>query len=158
MKVTPEIYAWLTNLNVIKPHESISHNFVKDFIVPEKTVSSLFLGKYMDIIIQPLQDEFNKFYDKDENYILNLINLQQIPESKEYISNPAIKKIKEENWKIIFDVLFNFGVKFDETEINLLVNNDKNELNKVITKIYKAYTKLSNSLTKYKKINRNKKF
>ena len=39
MKVTPEIYAWLTNLNVIKPHESISHNFVKDFIVPEKTVS-----------------------------------------------------------------------------------------------------------------------
>ena len=151
MKVTPEIYAWLTNLNVIKPHESISHNFVKDFIVPEKTVSSLFLGKYMDIIIQPLQDEFNKFYDKDENYILNLINLQQIPESKEYISNPAIKKIKEENWKIIFEVLFNFGVKFDETEINLLVNNDKNELNKVITKIYKAYTKLSNSLTKYKK-------
>ena len=151
MKVTPEIYAWLTNLNVIKPHESISHNFVKDFIVPEKTVSSLFLGKYMDIIIQPLQDEFNKFYDKDENYILNLINLQQIPESKEYISNPAIKKIKEENWKIIFDVLFNLGVKFDETEINLLVNNDKNELNKVITKIYKAYTKLSNSLTKYKK-------
>ena len=145
MKVTPEIFAWLTDINIIKPYESISEELVKNFTIPENIVSSLFLGKYMDSIIQPLQNEFNKFYNKDDNYIINLIKLKEIPESKDSISisYTISNKIRYENWKIIFGVLSHFGLIFTETELNLLVNNDKEQLNKVITKIYQAYVKFS---------------
>ena len=143
MKVTPEIYAWLTKINIIKPFESVPEELVKNFQIPENIVSSLFLGKYMDSIIQPLQNEFNKFYNKDDNYVINLINLKQIPENKDYISYTISNKIRYENWKIIFGVLSHFGLIFTDSEISLLVNNDKEQLKKVITKIYEAYLKFS---------------
>ena len=143
MKVTPEIYAWLASLNIIKPYESISKDLVKDFLIPEKTISSLLLGKNMDLIIQPLQRAFNKFNHVQKDYISKLNNLKQIPENQEYISFTYLNKIKYENWKIIFEVLSKFDLQFTETEIYLLVNNDKDQLKEIITKIYEEYNKLA---------------
>ena len=143
MKVTPEIYAWLASLNIIKPYESISKDFIQDFIIPEKILSSLFLGKHMDIIIQPLQNEHNKYYRKNVNYTSKLMNLKQLPESHGYISGTVLTSIKYENWKIIFEVLSHLGLKFSEGDIFLLANNNKDQLIEVITKIYQLYTKLT---------------
>ena len=143
MKVTPEIYAWLASLNIIKPYESLSKDLVQDFQIPEKIVSSLFLGKYMDKIIQPLQNEHNKFYRKNKNYTSKLMDLKQLPESHGYISSTVLTSIKYENWKIIFEVLSNLGLKFPESDIFLLANNNKDQLIEVITKIYQLYTKLT---------------
>ena len=143
MKVTPEIYAWLASLNIIKPYASISKDLVKDFLIPEKTISSLLLGKNMDLIIQPLQRAFNKFNHVQKDYISKLNNLKQIPENQEYISFTYLNKIKYENWKIIFEVLSKFDLQFTETEIYLLVNNDKDQLKEIITKIYEEYNKLA---------------
>ena len=143
MKVTPEIYAWLASLNIIKPKESISEDLSKDFRIPEKILSSLFLGKQMDIILQPLQKKYNKYYHKHENYIYKLMNLKQLPESQGNLSSSVLTTIKYENWKIIFEVLSHFGIKFTEGDIFLLVNNDKEQLKEVITIIYQLYTKLT---------------
>ena len=141
MEVTPEIFAWLTSLNVINPFVSYSQDLVNDFQVPEKTVSLLMGGKYMDVLIQPLQDAYNKFYKINEDYISELMKLKHIPDGQEYISN----SLKYTNWKIIFEILAHFGLIFSEDELSLLVNNNVDQLKKVITKIYQCYTKYLNN-------------
>ena len=142
MEVTPEIFAWLTSLNIINPFVSFSQDLVNDFKVPEKTVSLLMGGKYLDIMIQPLQDVYNKFYKINDDYISNLMKLKQIPDGQEYISN----SLKYTNWKIIFEVLSHFGLVFTEDDLSLLVNNNKDQLKKIISKIYNTYTKYLNGI------------
>ena len=142
MEVTPEIFAWLTSLNIINPFVSFSQDLVNDFQIPEKTVSLLMGGKYFDIMIQPLQEAYNKFYKINEDYLSNLMKLKQIPDGQEYISN----SLKYANWKIIFEVLAHFGIVFTDDELSLLVNNSMDELKKVISKIYHTYTKYLNGV------------
>ena len=108
MEVTPEIFAWLTSLNIINPFVSFAQDLVNDFRVPEKTVSLLMGGKFLDIMIQSLQDVYNKFYKINDDYISNLMKLKQIPDGQEYISN----SLKYTNWKIIFEVLGHYGLYF----------------------------------------------
>jgi len=38
----------------------------------------------MDMIIQPLQNEYNKLYNRDDNYTINLVNLKKLPENQKY--------------------------------------------------------------------------
>ena len=140
MEVTPEIFAWLTSLNIIDPFNSFSQDLVNDFQIPEKTVSLLLGGKYINILIKQLQEAYNKFYNIQEDYTSNLIKLKQIPENQEYVSN----SIKYSNWKTIFEILSHFGLSFSEDELSLLVNNDKDQLKKVISKIYFVYSKFLN--------------
>ena len=59
MEVTPEIFAWLTSLNIINPFVPFSEDLLNDFQIPEKTVRLLLGGKYFDKMIQPLQDAYN---------------------------------------------------------------------------------------------------
>ena len=141
MKVTPEIYAWLASLNIITPYKSSSEDLEQDFIIPQNKLSSLFFGKYMDIIIQPLQKEYNNFYNKKENYVSKLLNLKNLPENHEKVSPSIINGIKHDNWKLIFEVLSKLGLRLSEGDIILLMNNDKNQLNEIITKIYNLYIK-----------------
>ena len=94
----------------------------------------MFLGKYMDMIIQPLQNEYNKLYNRDDNYTINLVNLKKLPENQKYQTYAINNKIRYENWKIIFEILGHFDLYFTEAEINLLVNNDIDELEQVIKK------------------------
>ena len=136
MEVTPEIYAWLSSLNIIDPLKSLSEDIMNIFIIPEKTLNLLFGGKYMDVILKNLQDSYNKFYKVKMNYINNITQLKPIQEDQEYISN----SIKFANWQIIVGILNHFGLSYSEEEINLLVNNDKAQLNKIISKIYDLYT------------------
>ena len=59
MEVTPEIFAWLTSLNIIDPFNSFSQDLVNDFQIPEKTVSLLLGGKYINILIKQLQEAYH---------------------------------------------------------------------------------------------------
>ena len=143
MKVTPEIFAWFNKLNIISPDDSKYEQLRKYNIIPDNIISSMFLGKYFDILIEPLQTEYNRFYNREDNYIINLINLKEVPENQIYKSYAITNKVKYENWCIIFEILGHFGLNFTETELNLLVNNDKDELEQVIKKIYSTYLKFS---------------
>ena len=138
MEVTPEIYAWLTSLNIIDPFQSLSEEFNNNFIIPEKTLNLFFGGKYMDIILYKLQDAYNQFYKIKLDYISDISQLKPIDENQEYISN----SIKYANWQIITEILAHFGLTFSEEEINLIVNNNKEQLYKIITKIYELLNQL----------------
>jgi hypothetical protein len=149
MEVTPEIFAWLTSLNIINPFVSFSQDLVNDFQIPEKTMSLLFGGKYIDIMIQQLQDAYNKFYKINEDYSSDLLKLKQIPEGEEYISN----SLKYTNWKIIFEVLGHFGLTFSDNDLSLIINNNPDQLKKVISKIYNTYERFLNGTNDINKIN-----
>ena len=136
MEVTPEIYAWLASLNIIDPFKSLSEDYNNNFIIPEKTLKLLFGGKYMDIILQKLQESYNQFYKVKIDYISKISQLKPIEENQEYISN----SIKYANWEIIAEILGHFGLSYSEEEINLLVNNNREQLYKIISKIYELFT------------------
>ena len=140
MEVTPEIFAWLTSLNIINPFVPFSEDLLNDFQIPEKTVRLLMGGKYFDKMIQLLQEVYNKYFKINEDYVSNLMKLKQISEGQEYISN----SLKYTNWKIIFEVLSHFGLSFSEDDLSHLINNDIDQLKNVITKIYYTYTKYLN--------------
>ena len=132
MEVTPEMYAWLTDLNIINPFSSLKSDVVGSFVVPEKTIQLMLGGKYMDIILTTLQSAYNKFYKLKLNYLTKLDELKEISEDQDYISN----SVKYANWHLINELLNNFGISYSEDQINQLINGDRDFLLKVITQIY----------------------
>ena len=132
MEVTPEMYAWLTDLNIINPFSSLKSDVVGNFVVPEKTINLMLGGKYMDIILTTLQSAYNKFYKLKLNYLTKLSELKEISEDQDYISN----SIKYANWHLINEMLNQFGISYSEDQINQLINGDRDFLLKVITQIY----------------------
>jgi hypothetical protein len=138
MEVTPEIYAWLTSLNIIDPFKSLSEDLNNNFIIPEKTLNLFFGGKYMDIILNKLQEAYNQFYKIKLDYISTISQLKPIEDNQEYISN----SIKYANWTIINEILAHFGLTYSEEEINLIVSNNKEQLYKIIENIYELLNQL----------------
>ena len=132
MEVTPEMYAWLTDLNIINPFSSLKSDVVGNFVVPEKTIQLMLGGKYMDIILTTLQSAYNKFYKLKLNYLTKLSELKEISEDQDYISN----SVKYSNWHLINEMLNQFGISYSEDQINQLINGDRDFLLKVITQIY----------------------
>ena len=132
MEVTPEMYAWLTDLNIINPFSSLKTPTEGNFILPEKTIELMIGGKYMDIILTTLQYAYNKFYKLKLDYLSKLSELKEISDNQEYISN----SVKYANWHIINEILNKFGISYTEEQINQLINGDKEFLLKVITQIY----------------------
>ena len=132
MEVTPEMYAWLTDLAIINPFSSLKTPTEGNFILPEKTIELMLGGKYMDIILNTLQNSYNKFYKLRLDYLGRLNELKDISEDQKYISN----SVKYANWHLINEILNKFGISYTEDQINQLINGDKEFLLKVITQIY----------------------
>ena len=150
MELTPEMYAWLTSLNIINPFLGLENYPVNNFQIPEKTVKVLLGGKYMNIIINHLQDSYNKFYNVKSDFTSRLQELKDVNEDQEYISN----SVKYSNWNIIMDILKKFGLSFSEDDINKLVEGDKKLLLDVINKIYELNTQLLKDASLKKKNNK----
>ena len=152
MEIAPEIYAWLTSLNIIDIFKSLAEDSSSNFIIPDETLNLLFGGKYMDIILTNLQDAYNKCYKSNTNYITKINQLKPIEETQSYISN----SIKYANWQIIVEILSNFGLSYSEKEINLIVNKDKEQLKKILSNIYDMIAKfIRNSTNENNNINTN---
>ena len=88
MEVTPEIYAWLTSLEIIDPFNT--NKIETEFLIPEKTCKLMFCGIYFDLMLKNLQIYYNKFYNKNSNLIENLSLLKPI-------ENENINEDVEEN-------------------------------------------------------------
>ena len=152
MEVTPEIYAWLTSLNIINPFLSYDDDPMNNFILPEKTINLFFGGKYFDIILKHLQDSYNKCYQVKMDFIFKLKELKQISDDEDYIPN----NIKSSNWSLIFETLKKFGINYAEEDLDKIINNDNDFLLKVLTKIFEVNSdflkKANEKKTKSKKI------
>ena len=135
MEVTPEIYAWFTSLNIINPFLSLEEDSINSFVIPEKIVNLLLGGKYMDIILNQLQESYNKCNKVKMDFTSKMKELKDIGEDQEYISN----SIKYTNWHIIAETLKQFELVYNEEEIMKVVNGDKDFLQKIITQIYDKF-------------------
>ena len=112
MEVTPELYAWLTSMKIIDCVKSLRAS-ENPFEVPQRTLTAMSGGKYIDRILCSLEESYNKFYKLKLNYTANLINLKQINEDDEYISN----SVKYYNWNLIAESLSHFGLNYTEEDI-----------------------------------------
>lgn len=139
MEVTPELYAWLTSMNIIDCVKSLRSQ-ENAFQIPQKTINALMGGKYMDKILLSLEDSYNKFYKLKLNYTANLVNIKPIDENDEYISN----SVKYFNWNLINESLAHFGLNYTSENIEAITSGDTKMLLEVITKIFT----LSNELLK----------
>ena len=144
MEIAPEIYAWLTSLNIIDPFKSLQEeDFTRHFSIPKKTLYLFLAGKYFDIILTKLQDAYNKYYKVKMNYIKVIEKMKPVEENQEYISY----NIKYANWQIISQILNTFGLSYTEDILTKIVNNYKDEFYKVIKDIYNLLYKLTKGYT-----------
>ena len=138
MEVTPEIYAWLTSLEIIDPFSSSKTE--REFFIPEKTCKLMFNGFYFDIMLKNLQNYYNKFFNKNANYIDNLSLLKPI-ENENYLNEDD----KFYNWSILFDMLNNFKLNLDKQNISNLLKEDKKYLNELLNTIYDLTNKFASN-------------
>ena len=143
MEVSPEIYAWLTSLNIIEPFIETEKNESNSFFIPENIVEALFEGHYFDVMILNLQDAYNKYFNKRKNCEPKLKELAFKEKKYDRISN----KTKLNNWNVINNALQFFDLKYSKNDINKIMNKNNDMLLKVIQKIFTTI----NQLLKYTK-------
>ena len=138
MEVSPDVYAWLTSLNIIDPFSEINENGSNTYTISENKVEALFEGHYFDIMILNLQEAYNKYYNNRKNCEPKLKEL--VFKEKNY---PKISsKTRIYNWNVINDALDFFNLKFSKNDLNKILNKNTDALLKIIMKIFNTITKL----------------
>ena len=138
MNVEPEMYAWLTSLNILKPFDKNSMIDI-DYVIPEKVIHLLMGGKYFNLILKNIQDLYNNYHNSNLDLRLQIKDLIDFEESQEYVPN----SVRYENWHIISDILNKFGLELSEDEINKVINGNKDSLIKIMMNIYQLFKELN---------------
>ena len=138
MNVEPEMYAWLTSLNIIKPFNKNSMINI-DYTIPEKVIHLLMGGKYFNLILKSIQEVYNIHHNSNLDLSLQINDLIEFEENQEYIPN----SVKYANWHLIEDILNKLGLELSEDEINKVINGDKDSLIVIMMKIYELFKELN---------------
>ena len=138
MEVSPEIYAWLSALNIIDPFNGTNKNGMYNYFIPENTLNSLFNGEYIDLLIFDLQEAYNKYYDIRKDCAPKLKELV----FKEKYFDKISEKTRLNNWNVINDALKIFGIKYSKNELNKVVSGNNSALLKIIGNIFNTVTQL----------------
>ncbi len=103
MEVDSYLFNWLLQLNIIDDSER------KNFISNDK-LELLNSGIYFDRILFFLQKAYNEYYN------LQLYFLENIKEINPSSENQISVNARYSNWKIIFDILSNFDLKYNKDD------------------------------------------
>ena len=137
MEVSPEVYAWLSALNIIDPFSETDKTGQKNYFIPENTLNALFNGEYMNVLLLDLQEAYNKYYDTRKDCAPKLKQLVL----KEKNSDKISEKTRLNNWNIINEALKIFGIKYSKNEINKVVSRNNEILIQMISYIFNIVTK-----------------
>ena len=158
MEVSPEIYAWLSALNIIDPFNETNRNGMNNYFVPESILNSLFNGEYIDLLIYDLQKAYNKYYQIRKDCSQKLKELVFKEKNFDKIS----EKTKLNNWNVINDALKIFDIKYSKNELNKVISGNSAILLKIISNIfntirkYLKYAKKDTNKSKNDMANKNK--
>ena len=130
MEVTPDIYAWLVNLNILDGNKSLKMKKDGLILLQEALIEKMFDGLYIEKILFSLEEQYNKFYKIKLNYT------DKLKEMKKNNSGTVVNSIRFHNWKIIADVLSNFGIEFDEEKISKICTGNKTALSNLLKTVY----------------------
>ena len=136
MEVSPEIYAWLSALNIIEPFNETDKNGMNNYFIPKKILNLLFNGEYFDIMIYDLQEAYNRYYDKRKDCTYKLKELVFKEKNFDNIS----EKTRLNNWNIINEALKIFNIKYSKNELNKVVNGNQIILLKIMNNIFNTIT------------------
>ena len=148
MEVSPEIYAWLSALNIIDPFNETNRNGMNNYFIPENTLNALFNGEYIELLIYDLQEAYNKYFQIRKDCSLKLKELVFKEKNFDKIS----EKTKLNNWNVINDALKIFGIKYSKNELNKVISGNSAVLLKIMTNIFNTITQY----LKYAKKDKNK--
>jgi len=135
MEVTPEIYAWLTELNIINSEDKpIIIKKDGNIFIEEEIVNRFLNGFFIDKILYDLEDLYNKFYNIQLNYTQKLDDLKIFQENSKKKKNDI--NLRNAIWTIVSQVIGNFGIELNEDHIKKLSKGDINTLFYVISSLY----------------------
>jgi len=134
MEVTPELYAWLTDLNILSAEKTIKLKKDGKVFVDEEIVNNFLNGYYIDKILHELENLYNKFYKIKLTYTEKLIDIKILQDNIK--NNKNDKNTRNAIWKIISQVTENFGIELNEEHIKKLTNGDVNALFYLLNSIY----------------------
>ena len=149
MNVEPEMYAWMTSLNIIKPFNKNSMINI-DYVIPEKVIHLLMGGKYFNSILKSIQEVYNIHHNSNLDLSLRINDLIEFEENQEYIPN----SVKYENWHLVAEILNTLGLELSEDEINKVINGDKDSLITIMMKIYALFKELNSPKVNQKNENK----
>ncbi len=134
MEVTPEVYAWLAEHKILNAEKTLLIRKDNTVIIDDSVTKSLINGYFMDKILYELENLYNKFYK------IKLIYTQKLEEIKihqQNIKNSKMDKtVRNTIWKIIGQIIENFGIEVSEEKINLLSNGDNDTLKNLLKSIF----------------------
>jgi len=134
MEVTPEVYAWLAQHKILNAEKTLIMRKDNLVLVDDSTFNKLLNGFFFDKIIYELENLYNKFYK------IKLVYTQKLDEIK-----PLQQKMKNTNldktqrnyiWKIIGQVIENFGIEVSDAKINAISNGDAENLKSLLKTIF----------------------
>lgn len=149
MNVEPEMYAWMTSLNIIKPFNNNTMINI-DYTIPKKVIHLLMGGKYFNLILKSIQEVYNIHYNSNLDLSLQINDLIEFEENQEYIPN----SVKYANWHLIAEILNKFGLELSENEINKVINDNKDSLIAIIMKVYNLFKELNSPKVNQKNENK----
>ena len=148
MEVSPEVYAWLSALNIIEPFNVPNKNGMNSYFIPETILNSLFNGEYIDLMLLDLQKAYDKYYNIRKDCSPKLKELVFKEKNFDNIS----EKTRLNNWNIINDALKIFDEKIQKIELDRVVSKNNNALLKIMSNIFNVISRY----LKYSKRDTNK--
>lgn len=134
MEVTPELYAWLTELNILTAEKTIKMKKDGKVYVDEDIVNDFLNGFYIDKILYELENLYNKFYKIKLTYTQKLDEIKNFHDKTK--NNTNDRNTRNAIWKIISQVTENFGIELNEDHIKKLSNGDSDALFYLLNSIY----------------------
>ncbi len=134
MEVTPEIYAWLAELNILNVEKTLIMKKEGKIHVDEDITNKFLNGFYIDKILYELENLYNQFYKIKLSYTKKLDDIKILQENAK--SNKNDRNFRNAIWKIISQVTENFGIELNEEHIKNLANGDIKSLTYLINSIY----------------------
>lgn len=134
MEVTNEIYAWLTELNILNAEKTLIMKKGGMVFVDEDLTNKFLNGFFIDKILYELEDLYNKFYKIKLNYTKKLDDIKILQENAKNSRND--RNLRNAIWKIVSQVTENFGIELNEDHIKNISNGDVKALLYIINAIY----------------------
>ena len=128
MEISPEIFAWLSSLNIITPP------FKQAFYLPPKTLELFLRGKHMITLISYLQKAYTNNDQATTSFTTFLSQLKHINDDIDYIS----PDIKYENWCVINKILKQFDINYSLEQISQLVSGNTQIFSDILNNIYSS--------------------
>jgi len=134
MEVSHEIYAWLTELNILRAEKTIIMRKEGKVYVDDEIVNNFFNGFYIDKILYDLEKLYNRFYKINLNYTQKLDEIKNLKiDSKNNFND---KNLRTAVWKIVSQVAENFGIELNQEQTRNLSNGNIQTLIYLINSIF----------------------